>query len=285
MPRTSYPRAVTAGLVSGQTAEAVDVLNAITPLDKGIEDLRTGWLEFAQVRLDPTAATLTVTAGAITITNSYHLITSVAVQVLSTINGANQGDLIYLERSGGANIIVGDYVLAAGQGVWIVKKSSGFNVLASNGSLLRHGFRAYRNTSVQAIAASTNTKIQWNGVSFQQITPAGADVFDSVTNYRYTPGRQGVYQFDIMVTWDSAMDAGGLIALALAKNGSVFALANAFGTGTADLTMQLNTHDLATATTDYYEVFTYHFNAGSRDIDFGATKTYFSGIWVGNYVV
>ncbi len=284
MPRTTHPRAITSGLVAGQTAEAVDVLNAIIPLDKAIEDLRTGWLEFGQLRFDPTASTLTITAGAITITNSYHLITTVAVQVLSTINGANQGDIIYLERSGGANIIVGDYVLGANQGAWIVKKASGFSVLASNGSLLRHAFRATRITSVQPIAASTNTKVQFNGVDYQQITPAGANVYDSVTNYRYTPGRQGVYNFDIMITYSSVMDAGGVVAVTLGKNGSVIAQTNEFGTGVADLTIPLSTQDRATATTDYYEVFTFHFNAGSRNIYASATQCYFAATWVGEHV-
>lgn len=281
MPRTTHPRAITSGLVAGQTAEAVDVLNAITPLDKAIEDLRTGWLEFGQLRFDPTASTLTITAGAITITNSYHAITTAALQVLATINGANQGDIIYLVRSGGADIIVGDYLLAAGQGVWIIKEAVGFRVLASNGSLLRHAFRATRITSAQAIAASTNTKVQYNGVDYQQTTPAGANVYDPTTNYRYTPGRQGVYDFDIMITYSSAMDAGGLVALALAKNGSVIALSHAFGTGVADLTCMLSHQDRATATTDYYEVFTYHFNAGSRNIYASATQCYFTGVWVG----
>ncbi|MBZ0316343.1 MAG: hypothetical protein K8L91_07990 [Anaerolineae bacterium] len=281
MPRTTHPRAITSGLAAGQTAEAKDVLDAIIPLDKAIEDLRTGWLEFGQLRFDPTASTLTVTAGAITVTNSYHAITSAALQVLSTINGANQGDIIYLVRSGGADIIVGDYLLGANQGVWIVKEAVGFSVLASNGSLLRHAFRATRITSVQAIAASTNTKVQYNGVDYQQTTPLGANVYDPTTNYRYTPGRVGVYDFDILVTYSSAMDAGGLVVVTLAKNGSVIAQTNEFGTGVADLTIPLSHQDLATSASNYYEVFTYHFNAGSRNIYASATQCYFTGVRVG----
>lgn len=284
MPRTTYPRAVTTGLVSGQTAEAQDVLNAITPLDKAVEDLRIGWLEFAQVRFDPTAATLTVTAGAITISNSSHSIQSASLQVLSTINGANTGDIIYLERAGSFDIIVGDYLLTSGTGAWIVKKASGFNVIASNGSPIRCAFRAYRTGGQQVIATATLTKVQFNATAYNQIGPAGTAVYDPTTNYRYTPGRSGIYQFDISVIWASAMTAGGLVLLYLVKNGSTIIQVNNFGTGGTDLTCLLSVQDQAVSPSDYYEVFVSHTNGANRNIYDIAAQVYFSAIRVGDYI-
>lgn len=275
-PKTTYPRANTAGLVNGQTAEAIDVLNAITPLDRALEDLRIGWLEFGQIRFDP-GSTLTVAAGAITITNSYHLITAATYQTLTTINGANAGDMLYLELASGSagDVLIGDYLLeSTGQAIWIMKENIGFTVIGSSGVLVRSSARAYRATSVQAINTGTPTKLQLNATSWNQNGPAGTAVFDATTNYRYSPGKVGYYHFDIQVNWASAIGAGTYILLFLYKNGIVMAQATFRGDGNIDFTTQLSLTDWASAAGDYYEVFVQQNDGAARNVQFGSIQTW-----------
>ncbi len=281
MPRTSYPRTNTGGLVNGQTAEALDVLNAIIPLDKAIEDMRTGWLEMAQTRFD-LGATLTISGGAITITNTYHLITTVAWQGLTTINGANQGDILILERAGGsADIKIGNWVLSAvGQAALIHYGALGITVLACSGQLYAPSAKAYRATSVQAIAASTATKVQFNASAYSSALASfrrpdtNADPFDAVTNFRFQPVFPSIYQIDVQILWATAIPNGTYTFIYLLKNGVAIAEKRQRGNGNVDLTVNMSVQDLSTSTSDYYEVYVQQNDVGSHNVQFGATFTW-----------
>jgi hypothetical protein len=79
--------------------------------------------------------------------------------------------------------------------------------------------RAFRNTSTQSISASTLTKVQLNGESFDV-----GGTFDSATNYRMTvpTGGDGDYIFSGTVYISSA---GARSAVYLRKNGADYASA------------------------------------------------------------
>lgn len=279
MPTTTYPRANTTGLAPAQTAEAADVLNAVTPLDQAIEDLRTGALEFQQIRLDPNLTPLTVSGGAITVSYSYHIITSAAFTTLATLNGANDGDIIRLgHASGSADILIGDYHLqTTAHYVDIMKTASGFVVLGGSAPKYHPYFRAYR-SGTQAIAGSTLTKVQFNATSYTQINSLNVAAYDQVTNFRFTPRKLGIWRHVVQITFTTTIPINTPVILYLQKNGVTVAQKEERAHGGANFTIDLTDDDQTTVLglTDYYEVWVQQNDAGSHNVGSGATISFWS---------
>jgi len=76
--------------------------------------------------------------------------------------------------------------------------ATGIKWAAASGGTTFPTFRAYRNTSQQSITANTNTKVQFNGESWDT-----ANAFDSTTNYRFTPQTAGYYQLNANIYMDN----------------------------------------------------------------------------------
>ncbi|EKE25859.1 MAG: hypothetical protein ACD_5C00016G0008 [uncultured bacterium] len=73
--------------------------------------------------------------------------------------------------------------------------------------------RAYRNTTNQSIATSTDTKVQFNAESYDTNSN-----FDSSTNYRYTVPVTGYYQINCIISF--ATNGTGLRRVDIKKNGT-----------------------------------------------------------------
>lgn len=73
-------------------------------------------------------------------------------------------------------------------------------------------FSAYNSIATSCPNAST-TKLQYSNVEFDT-----ASCYDATTNYRYTPNVAGYY----LVTGASTIAGGGVMALHIFKNGSIF---------------------------------------------------------------
>lgn len=134
-------------------------------------------------------------------------------------------------------------------------------------------FRAFRNSTGQSISASTATKVQFNGETFDT-----ANCFDSTTNYRFTPNVAGYYQFTGAV--EASSSSGGYIGVFIYKNGSRVATNRT--TPYVSNSHQAQTTDLISmnGTTDYVEVFAFLNGGSGVTINAGSDETYFTGVWV-----
>jgi hypothetical protein len=136
-------------------------------------------------------------------------------------------------------------------------------------------FRAFRNTSAQSISQSTYTKVQLNGESYDT-----ANCFDSTTNYRFTPTTAGYYQINagILLT-NSTVE---LIIGKLYKNGSnlttLFYTRNM--TGQAEEGFYGSDLVYLNGTTDYIELYARADGGGTREVGYGSSDTFMSGVWI-----
>jgi hypothetical protein len=148
---------------------------------------------------------------------------------------------------------------------------------ATAGSTSGPAFRAFRNTSQQSFSASTWTKIQFNGETFDT-----ANCFDSTTNYRFTPTTAGYYQINLAATWSGA-NATTVKALAIYKNGATYAKCfDSSGSGTPGAGAAANGGDLVyfNGSTDYVEGYIYDSDGAARNVVNGSADSYFSGVWI-----
>lgn len=131
-------------------------------------------------------------------------------------------------------------------------------------------FRAYRSGN-QSFSGATFTKVQLNAETFDVNS-----VFDSTTNYRYTPTVAGWYQVNGRVSFDMNSSARGS-RVAVYKNGSEHSKGseelgnpNPDGSVVADL-IYLN------GSTDYLELFWGKSDSGTHTLQGASGSTYFSG--------
>lgn len=212
-------------------------------------------------------------------TNMNHIETGVsdahtaAAAAQTTANGAipativdAKGDLIaataadtVARLAAGANgrVLVADSTQTAG-----VKWSGG------------HVFRAYRVTSAQSISANTWTKIQLNAESFDP-----DNVFDSTTNYRFTPTLAGYYRITGGIYYSGLPDQKNARA-AIYKNGSIYSQSLAANSGAGDFIPTVSDLVYLNGTTDYAELYTFQNDASAHNVNNGEDSTYFSGEWV-----
>jgi hypothetical protein len=133
-------------------------------------------------------------------------------------------------------------------------------------------FSVFRATTSQSFSTGVETKVQFNGETFDT-----DNCFDSTTNYRFTPTTAGYYQVNCNIYFDNATASTGSVFLR--KNGSnhkMFASAtfgaSGFAAGGNDL-VYMN------GSSDYLEIFVYS-DATSPKVYLAASSSYFSGVWI-----
>lgn len=135
-------------------------------------------------------------------------------------------------------------------------------------------FKAFRNTTSQAVAQNTYTKVQFNGESWDT-----DNCFDNVTNYRFTPNKAGYYSLISRLGIDQS--ANNLVSIELYKNGTaVDVLQYGNPTNSTDYIKGNSAIVYANGTTDYFEVYVYLSAATTRNIDTGASWSIFTGVWI-----
>ena len=125
-------------------------------------------------------------------------------------------------------------------------------------------FQAYLG-SQQNVATSTWAKINYDTEIFDT-----DNMYDSTTNYRFTPTNAGKY----LVYARYRISAGGeRVVIALYKNGTEFARSTSNGPS------QLNSSQITeivtfNGTTDYVEAYAWHNNGSTQHLDEGASPHY-----------
>jgi hypothetical protein len=181
------------------------------------------------------------------------------------------GDIIY---ASGANTPAR---LAIGTSADVLTVSGGIPAWAAPASSSGPAFRAYRATTDQSISRQTNTKVQFNGETFDT-----ASCFDSTTNYRFTPNVAGYYQYNWRV------NIGGLTGTQLTE-----LQLNGTRTGRGSMSGQDGVYNYGVSvgsdilymngTTDYVEVYVYVEQASGTvfiNEDANGADTAFSGVWI-----
>jgi hypothetical protein len=153
-------------------------------------------------------------------------------------------------------------------------------LISDAGTLKRIDAQFFQNTpsflvtisGTQSISNATDTKIQFNSEIYDT-----DNTFDSSTNYRFTPAVAGKYVLGTGLTL-SSMEADEKVQLQIKKNGSRLdydPIQRSFSTNSGGETISVENNLIAEAnTTDYFEVWIYHTEGGSRDI---GQYTYFHG--------
>lgn len=278
MPATNYPRADCTAIIPAFTPSHAGIITAVGNLDSAIETLRNGSLEFKKLRLEQQAVPITISsAGAITVTYTWHLIYTEAWVNLTTINGGNAGDIIVLERAtNSAAIRVGDYLLEEdGQKVWLLHQTSGWVVLGSSGRLVTASFKAYRTTTQQALAASTSTQVQFNATVWNHKNIANNDSY-ATGSYNYFTDQAGMYLHDVQLTIATAIPLGTYLILYFQKNSATIAQVTLRGDGNVDRTIRLCVKDYASGGNDSYQVRAQQNDVGTHYIQIGADKTFWT---------
>ena len=156
--------------------------------------------------------------------------------------------------------------------------ASGETVDLSNGTMTLNS--TMKNTpaflvtisGTQSISNATNTKIQFNSEIFDT-----DNTFDSSTNYRFTPGVAGKYALGAG-TLITSVEADEKLQIIVNKNGSQLDYEPAqrsYSTNSGGETVTVQANLVVEAnTTDYFEIFIYHTEGGTRDI---GQYTYFHG--------
>lgn len=132
-------------------------------------------------------------------------------------------------------------------------------------------FSAYRGTSNQSVTSATLTKVQFNAEEFDTDS-----LFDSTTNYRFTPNIPGYYSFSWCVRCDAPATTITDAAAILYKNGSAIKTPEYVGSVAASIAVGANALVYMNGTTDYVEVYTYITGTTPR-VGFGLNRSFFSG--------
>jgi hypothetical protein len=139
-------------------------------------------------------------------------------------------------------------------------------------------FRAWRN-GTQSIGFNTWVKVQLNAETYDP-----SSLFDSTTNFRFTPNRPGYYQFNGAVQMlSSGSAAGRLLGAGIGINGSVRAESvNESGGSSERSGAHVSDVFFMNGTTDYAELFAIQTYVNpSKNVEGGQATTYFSGYWTG----
>ena len=148
--------------------------------------------------------------------------------------------------------------------------STGFGISSANTPLFQASLGAN-----QGIGDQTNTKINMS-----------REVLDSnskydTSNYRFTPGSTGYYQFMICITTESGISSSVTAYTKLYKNGSAVPI-NPVHSDITSASGSFNTFfiDEATSASDYYEAYFWHNKGSSIDLyESGSSSLTY---WIGN---
>lgn len=131
-------------------------------------------------------------------------------------------------------------------------------------------FNVYRNTP-QTLTNVTTTKIQLDSELYDY-----GNLFDSSTNYRYTPDISGVYIFVASTIINSGTD-GQYTICQIQKNGSAVAQTG-FRQGSAgDCGAVVLCTAYLNGSTDYVEFYVYQDSGSNKDVGGGDEVTFFTG--------
>jgi len=196
------------------------------------------------------------TSGTVTVTNSMATAITTAGDL---IKGTGSGTFDRLGIGSTGQVLT----VAAGAPSWATPASAGSGP----------AFRAFRNTTAQSISQSTYTKVQLNAETYDT-----ANCFDSTTNYRFTPTTAGYYQINAgIILANSTVE---LIAGKIYKNGSGVTIL--FYTRNTQTDEGYYGSDLIylNGTTDYLELYARADGGGTREVGYGASDTFMSGVWI-----
>lgn len=157
--------------------------------------------------------------------------------------------------------------------VWTAQRIG--QAIAALGGHGGYYFHAHRNGVAQTITTDTYTKVQHT----TEVSDSKNE-FDSSTNYRYTPGRAGVYLVVAANTYQGLSD-GKTSWSTIYKNGALLhsnkiaigAATSASVTAVAFVPMN--------GTTDYIEHFTRHDEGSDEDITGVTASNFFQAAWMG----
>lgn len=127
--------------------------------------------------------------------------------------------------------------------------------------------RAFRSGSGQTIANGTETRIDFNGETYDDFS-----VWDAATNYRFQPTRAGKFLVQTSVAYPSPND-GTRLTTVIRKNGTIVNRVNTVSAGAIDTgTICFGLIELSTS--DYIDVAVSQNSGGSEDISDGTNDTF-----------
>jgi hypothetical protein len=179
------------------------------------------------------------------------------------------GDVIY-SSSGSTPARLG--IGTAGQVLQVNSGATAPEWATPAGGATGPAFRAFRSTSVQSIASTTNVKVQLNAETFDT-----DGCFDSTTNYRFTPTTAGYY----LITANIGLINGGsgYGTAFIYKNGSRVSagrvqiwIADAKNPQCTDI-IYLN------GSSDYIELYTLN-NSATAEVGSGTDETWLTGAFI-----
>ena len=239
--------------------------------DRLLTDLNTNGHSIDALRFRD-ATTLTIISGAITVTQSYHLVDTeggAATDDLGTINGGAAGDLVYLKAADGTHTVVlkhgtGNIVTSDGGDCSLNDANKVVALLfdGANWHLMGTAICAVHSAKVglgtdQSIPDSTYTKVLLDTVDF--------DVFGEfdITNHRYTASLSGIYIVTGLALWNNAdVVANKRIYAAFFVNGNQVYSAMLQTATSGDNAMSMATCNLKLNAGNYVELYVWH-NFGS----------------------
>jgi hypothetical protein len=133
-------------------------------------------------------------------------------------------------------------------------------------------FSVFRNTTSQSFSTGVDTKVQFNGETFDT-----DNCFDSTTNYRFTPTTAGYYQINASIYFDNG--SANYTSIFLRKNGSQYKMFSSGTIGASGAAAGGNDVVYMNGSSDYLELWVYS-DATSPKVYFGSSSSYFSGVWV-----
>ena len=133
-------------------------------------------------------------------------------------------------------------------------------------------FRAFRSTSAQSIAATTNVKVQLNAETFDTDS-----CFDSTTNYRFTPTTAGYY----LITANIGLINGGADygTAFIYKNGGRVSAGRVPIWITGAKNPQCTDIIYLNGSSDYIELYTLN-NSATAEVEAGTDETWLTGAFI-----
>ena len=133
-------------------------------------------------------------------------------------------------------------------------------------------FSVFRATTSQSFTTGVNTKVQWNGETFDT-----DNCFDSTTNYRFTPTTAGYYQINCSIYFDNATANYTLVSLD--RNGVQYRRFFSDSVGASGASAGGSAIVYLNGSSDYLEIYV-ESNATSPKVYFNAYNSYFDGVWI-----
>ena len=188
-----------------------------------------------------------------------------------TVTAAKLATTAITGQTAETSIADDDLILISDTSASALRKMTKANFVSGVGGANTPAFFATSNgTGNQTLAAYTNVKVQFPTEAFDTDS-----AFDT-SNHRFTPGVAGKYFFTMCLTIET-FDADKYAFLYLYKNGSTISNAikahnNALANNGSIVFSFVDTAN----TTDYYEVYVYHNNGSTKNVQettyFGAYK-------------